>query len=355
MQHTPLHDEHIRLKAKMTAYAGFDMPVSYSNIVEEHLSVRHHFGVFDVSHMGEILIEGNEALACASYLVSNRIQPDKVTYALLLNDNGYPLDDLLIYVLKPDQILLVVNAGNIEKDYTWIVKHTKAFDVTTRNISTNFSQLAIQGPKTATYINDIVKQDVTDLTFMTYKVVPYEDKFLIISRTGYTGEDGFEIYCHNEHVHALWKDTLKAGAKPCGLGARDTLRFQATLPLYGHEISEMINPFEARLSFAVDLDHTFIGKEAILKQKDQQTSILVGIELLEKNVPRQGYDVYHEDEWIGWVTTGYLLPETEKPLALVMMKKKYAKFGTHIDIQIRKKRVPGVVRNRKFYQKNYER
>ncbi len=355
MQHTPLHDEHIKLNAKMAEYAGFDMPISYSNIVNEHLAVRHHFGVFDVSHMGEILIEGKDAFTYASFLVSNTIHKDKVTYALLLNEKGYPLDDLLIYVLKPDQILFVVNAGNVEKDYMWIQKHASMFDVTTRNISNRFSQLAIQGPKAQDHINQIIKSDVTDLKFMTFKVIPYEDQFLIISRTGYTGEDGFEIYCHNDHVKKLWRDTISAGATPCGLGARDTLRFQATLPLYGHEISEMINPYEARLSFALNFNHEFIGKAALESMKDHCASLLVGIELLERNVPRQGYDVYHEDEWVGWVTTGYLLPETEKPLALAMVKKEYAKFGTMLSIQIRKKLVPGLVRNRKFYQKNYER
>ncbi len=355
MQQTKLHDRHIALHAKMTEYAGFDMPVSYSNIVDEHLSVRHHFGVFDVSHMGEILIEGKDALTCVSFLVSNKIQTDKVTYALLLNEKGYPLDDLLVYVIKADQILLVVNADNVEKDYLWVEKQAKAFDVSTKNISNNFSQLAIQGPETINHINDIVKNDVTDLTFMTYKIVPYHDKYLLVSRTGYTGEDGFEVYCHNEHVHVLWDDALKAGATPCGLGARDTLRFQAVLPLYGHEISEMINPFEARLSFAVDFNHDFIGKESLLQLKENSQSILVGIELLEKNVPRQGYDVYHDDEWVGWVTTGYLLPETDKPLALAMVKKAYSKLGTPLTIQIRKKQIPGMVRNRKFYQKNYER
>ncbi len=355
MQQTPLHDKHIELHAKMTEYAGFDMPVSYTNIAEEHLSVRHHFGVFDVSHMGEILIEGKDALACASFLVSNKINTEKVTYALLLNEKGYPLDDLLVYVLKDDQILLVVNAGNIEKDYAWIEKQAKPFDVKTRNISNNFSQLAIQGPKAAQHINDILKHDVTDLTFMTYKIIPYENKYLIVSRTGYTGEDGFEVYCHNDHVHSLWDDTLKAGATPCGLGARDTLRFQAVLPLYGHEINETISPYEARLSFAIDVEHDFIGKEALLQRKDNDEYILVGIELLERNVARQGYDVYDGETWVGWITTGYLLPETEKPLALAMVKRPYAKFKTKLTIHIRKKRVPGIVRNRKFYQKNYER
>lgn len=355
MQQTPLHHKHIELQAKMAEYASFDMPISYTSISEEHIAVRHHFGVFDVSHMGEILIEGKDALAFTSYLVSNRIHEEKVTYALLLNEKGYPLDDLLVYVLKKDQILLVVNAGNVEKDYAWIVKQATSFDVTTKNISDRFSQLAIQGPEAVNHINEIVKSDVTDLTFMTYRIIPYEDKYAIVSRTGYTGEDGFEVYCHNEHVEKLWDDTIQSGAVPCGLGARDTLRFQAVLPLYGHEISEMINPFEARLNFALDFEHDFIGKEALLALQDKNEYILVGIELLEKNVPRQGYDVYDNDDWIGWVTTGYLLPEVEKPLALAMVKKAYAKFGTKVSIQIRKKHVLGVVRNRKFYQKNYER
>ena len=323
MLKTKLHDKHLALNAKMAEYAGFHMPISYTNIVDEHLAVRHHFGVFDVSHMGEIIIEGSEAMACASYLVSNKIASDKVTYALLLNEQGYPLDDLLVYVLKPDQILLVVNAGNTEKDLDWIKKHSARFDVTVKNISDHFSQLAIQGPHAVDHINDIVKSSVTDLSFMTFKVVPYLDKHVIVSRTGYTGEDGFEVYCHNEHIETLWDDTLNSGATPCGLGARDTLRFQAVLPLYGHEISEMISPFEARLSFAVDFEHDFIGRENLLSLKDNNEYILVGIELLERNVPRQGYEVYANDTYIGWVTTGYLLPEKEKPLTIAIIKKMY--------------------------------
>lgn len=357
MKKTSLYENHLKLNAKMIEYAGYLMPVYYQGIQSEHHSVRTHMGVFDVSHMGEFLIEGKDALKCVNYLVTNNITDDssKVTYALLLNDQGYPLDDLLVYVVGNEKILLVVNAGNKEKDFDWVLSKVKDFDCTARDISDDFSQIAIQGPKTQDIIDNILDATVSDLSFMHYKVVPYNEGHVIVSRTGYTGEDGFEIYGYHNFITNLWDDAIALDVTPCGLGARDTLRFQANLPLYGHEISETITPYEAGLGFAVKLDkEDFIGKDACIKHKEEKTRKSVGFELLEKNIPRHGYEVYKDDQLIGHVTTGYLLAGVEKPIGLALIDKEFGKLENEIFIKIRNKMVIARIRNKKFYTKNYK-
>jgi aminomethyltransferase len=357
MKKTSLYENHLKLNAKMIEYAGYLMPVYYQGIQSEHLSVRTHMGVFDVSHMGEFLIEGKEALKFVNYLVTNHIPEDlsKVTYALLLNEQGYPLDDLLVYVVGKEKILLVVNAGNKEKDFDWVTSKTNGFDVIARDISDDFSQLALQGPMVQDIIDNILDTTVSDLSFMQYKVVPYKDGHVIVSRTGYTGEDGFEIYGYHNFILDIWTDSIALDVTPCGLGARDTLRFQANLPLYGQEISETITPYEAGLGFAVKLDKdNFIGKDACIKHKEEKTRKLVGFELLEKNIPRHGYEVYIDDQMIGHVTTGYLLAGVEKPIGLALIDKEFGKLGNDILIKIRNKMVPARIRDKKFYTKHYK-
>lgn len=357
MKKTSLYENHLKLNAKMIEYAGYLMPVYYQGIQAEHHSVRTQIGVFDVSHMGEFLIEGKDALMFVNYLVSNIIVDDssKVTYALLLNEQGYPLDDLLVYVVGKEKILLVVNAGNKEKDFDWVSSKVEGFNCIVRNISDDFSQIAIQGPKTQDMIDKILDATVSDLSFMHYKVVPYKEGHVIVSRTGYTGEDGFEIYGYHNFITDLWNDSLALDATPCGLGARDTLRFQANLPLYGQEISEEITPYEAGLGFAVKLDkEKFIGKNACIKHKEEKTRKLVGFELLEKNIPRHGYEVYKDEQLIGHVTTGYLLSGLDKPIGLALIQKEYGKLEHEIVIKIRHKMVPARIRNKKFYTKNYK-
>lgn len=355
MKTTSLINKHLALNARMIEYAGFNMPVSYTGISEEHLAVRNGMGIFDVSHMGEFLIDGKDALTFVNYIVTNIIPEDysKVTYTLFCDEEGFVVDDLLVYVIKENQVLLVVNAGNVDKDYTWVQQQTKNFDVTVRNVSENYSQIAIQGPFVKDHIDDILNHVVSDLGFMTYKVVPFEGGYVIASRTGYTGEDGFEIYGSHDLVVKAWDQAIIKGAVPCGLGARDTLRFEANLPLYGHEISETINPIEAGLGFAVKLEKEFIGKSALVKSKEHQTRKIVGIELLERNIPRQGYLVFAGDIEIGVITTGYLLPTQEKPIAYALVDINYSKLGTELHVQIRQKMVPAKVRSRKFYTKNY--
>ncbi len=356
MKKTALYENHLKLNAKMIEYAGYDMPVYYQGIQSEHQSVRHSMGIFDVSHMGEFLIEGSDALKFTNDLVSNLITDDlmKVTYALLLNDEGFPLDDLLVYVVGKEKVLLVVNAGNKDKDYAWVLKKSKAYNLNLRDLSNDYAQVAIQGPKVSLIIDQLLDTKVSDLSFMTYKVVPYLDGHVIVSRTGYTGEDGFEVYGYPDFIVKLWNDALEQGVIPCGLGARDTLRFQANLPLYGQELSEEITPYETGLGFAIKLDKAFFfGKDACIKHKENQSRKLVGFELLEKNIPRHGYKVFKDEVEIGEVTTGYLLPEMEKPIGLALISKEHSALGTEIKIEIRNKMVPGVVRNRKFYTKNY--
>jgi aminomethyltransferase len=357
MKQTALHDRHLALNAKMIEYAGFHMPVSYTGISEEHLAVRTGMGIFDVSHMGEFLVDGKDALKFVNHIVTNWIPLDtsKVTYALFCDELGFVVDDLLVYVIKPEQVLLVVNAGNIDKDFEWVKKQSKGFDVSLRNVSESYGQVAIQGPLVQEHIHEIMGVEGKDLKFMTYKVVPFMDGYVILSRTGYTGEDGFEIYGEPKYVSEVWDRAVSLGVVPCGLGARDTLRFEANLPLYGHEISETINPVEAGLNFAVKLekDH-FIGKDALLKYKENPLRKVVGIELLERNIPRAGYKVFFNDLEIGEITTGYLLPNNPTPIACALVDIKYAELGTELLVQIRNNKVQARVRNRKFYTKNYK-
>ncbi|MBN2300667.1 MAG: glycine cleavage system aminomethyltransferase GcvT [Acholeplasmataceae bacterium] len=355
MKKTALYKKHLSLNAKMIEYAGYEMPVSYTGITEEHLAVRNSMGIFDVSHMGEFIVEGKDALRFVNHLVTNLVveETGKVTYALMCDEQGFVVDDLLVYVIELERILLVVNAGNMEKDYEWVLLQSKSFDVTLKNKSDDLSQVAIQGPRAADFINQILGSDVNSLKFMTFSATAYQDLHVIVSRTGYTGEDGFEIYGQPQYVAQIWDDAIKFGAIPCGLGARDTLRFEANLPLYGHEISESINPVEAGLNFAIKLDKPFIGRDALVAYKEHPKRKVVGIELLEKNIPRHGYEVYAEDRLIGHITTGYLLPNVDTPIACALIDIEYAKIGTELAVQIRRNKVPAKVRNRKFYIKNY--
>lgn len=356
MKQTPFHEKHLALGAKMIEYAGYHMPLSYTDISHEHVAVRTGMGLFDVSHMGEFIVEGPDALSFVNLLVTNFIpaEPNKVTYTLFCDPHGYVVDDLLVYVIGLEKILLVVNAGNTAKDFDWVMRHIGSYHVHVRNISDSISQIAIQGPKTMEHIHAITGYDAVSMTFMTHQTIPCGEGHVILSRTGYTGEDGFEIYGLKEYVIPMWDKAIELGAVPCGLGARDTLRFEANLPLYGHEISETINPIEAGLNFAVKLDKEhFIGKESLVSYKENPSRKVVGLALQQKAIPRHGYPVYADELEIGVVTTGYLLPQSEVPIALALVDIHYAKIGTPLYVQIRKNKIPALVRNRKFYQKNY--
>ncbi len=354
MKTTSLHATHIALNAKMVDFGGFDMPLFYSSITHEHQQVRQKAGIFDVSHMGELIITGNDALLFTNYILSNTITENtsKVTYALLCDYNGMIIDDLLVYVLDTTHILLVVNASNTQKDYEWILRQKNDFKVDIQNISEAYSQIAIQGPNAEQLCTSLFTLDMP-LQFMAYTSYKKADQELIISRTGYTGEDGYEIYGSHQTIIDLWHQALTLGITPCGLGARDTLRFEATLPLYGHELSDQINPIEAGLSFAVKSD-TFIGSQALEHSKAHPTKKLVGIKMLDKGIPREGYKLYNQDVEVGYVTTGYLLPTQTSGLALAYVNMTSASVGTSLTVEIRGKHLACQVVKKTFMKKNYK-
>ncbi|MBU1144959.1 MAG: glycine cleavage system aminomethyltransferase GcvT [Firmicutes bacterium] len=356
---TCLYDFHEELKAKMEPFAGFLMPIVYEGIQQEHLAVRHDVGMFDVSHMGEIIVSGKDAIAFVEYIFSNEITSKpygKVVYGLMLYENGTIVDDLLVYKVNKEECFLVVNASNVAKDYAWIVEQTSSFEVLIKNVSDEFSQIALQGPNAETKALEVLGLDLSFLEFYTFQSTIYQGFPLIVSRTGYTGEDGFEFYGNHDVCKIIWQKLFEHGVVPCGLGARDTLRFEAALPLYGHEISDQITPLEAGLKMFVKLEKpNFIGKKALELQLLQGLKRrVVGLELSEMSIPRQGYLIFKDDIQIGVVTTGYLSISLNKPIAMALIDIEYSKIGTEVFVQIRKKLIKGIIRDKKFLKKNYK-
>ena len=362
---TCLHDRHLALGALMSPFAGFDMPIQYTNITDEHNAVRHKAGMFDVSHMGEIFVSGPDAEKFVNYVFSNNIEgmeDGKVLYGMLLYPNGTTVDDLLVYKeFAPNRYLLVVNASNIAKDYEWLCTQAEGFDVKVVNASDDWGQIALQGPEAERYaVETLGLDEAAALGFYTYYETEYPgvaEPRMIVSRTGYTGEDGFEIYASHEAILKIWDTLLEAGVVPCGLGCRDTLRFEAGLPLYGHELSDDITPLEAGLGmFAKVKDKAdFIGRDALVAQKEAGlTRKSVGIELQDKAIPRAGYPVEVDGVQVGVVTTGYRSISTDRSVCVAMVDKAYTELGTKVEIRIRKKVFPGIVTKRRFYETNYK-
>ncbi|WP_422445464.1 glycine cleavage system aminomethyltransferase GcvT [Thermoanaerobacterium sp. DL9XJH110] len=320
LKRTPLYDEHVKLKAKMTEFGGYEMPIQYTSIIEEHMAVRTKAGVFDVSHMGEILVEGGGAAEFLNGLLTNDIcllKDGGVQYTVMTYDNGGTVDDLLVYRLQNDRYLLVVNASNKDKDFEHIKKYARG-DVSVRDVSDSYGQIALQGPGSPAYIEKLLPApDIRPFSFTTLK---YQGKPLMVSRTGYTGEDGFEVYGPPDVIKELFEKFVESGVVPCGLGARDTLRFEAGLPLYGHELAEDITPVEAGLERFIKFHKHFPGRDALYRQVNENTGRrLVGLKLLEKGVPRQGYKVYFGDEEAGYVTSGNYGPYVREYLALALV------------------------------------
>lgn len=363
LRKTTLNDIHKEMGAKIFEFGGWEMPLEYEGMIKEHESVRNNAGLFDVSHMGEILIQGEDSQRFIQNLVTNDIsilKDNEVIYTLICYENGNVVDDLLIYKFNNYDFLLVINAGNIDKDIAWINEKSKGYEVNINNISDDMSQLAIQGPKSQEILQNIVDIDLNEIKFFNFeKDLNVCKKTCIVSRTGYTGEDGFEIYCKNEDVKIIWNELLKVGKediKPVGLGARDSLRFEACLPLYGNEISEEISPLEAGLSYFVKLNkEDFIGKEALVKQKeDGLKRRLVGFEMIGKGIARHGYDIGINNEIIGFVTTGCSSPTLNKIIGLAIVDSNYANIDDEIDIAIRKRIVKAKIIKRPFYKKQYK-
>jgi aminomethyltransferase len=354
---TCLYDKHVAQGALMSPFGGFDMPIQYSGIVDEHQAVRTACGVFDVSHMGEVLITGRDAERYVNHIFTNNVvgMPNgKILYGMMCYEDGGVVDDLLVYKVGDQRFFLVINAANIDKDWAWIQEQAKGYDVQLEHQSDMYGELAVQGPDSEQVMKDVLGIDGSDLTFYTFKEIGN----VIVSRTGYTGEDGFEIYATPIYINKCWDKLMASGrCKPCGLGCRDTLRFEVGLPLYGDELSADITPIMAGLGIFVKLDKDeFIGKEALAKQKaDGPAKKIVGIELADKAIPRHGYTVLNmEGEPIGEVTTGYHTISTDKSVCLALIDTPYAKLDTEVQIQIRKKVFSGKVVKKQFYHKNYK-
>ena len=352
---TCLYDKHVALGALISPFGGFDMPIQYSNITDEHQAVRQHCGVFDVSHMGEVLVSGTDAERYVHHIFTNNVEGlavGKILYGMMCYENGGVVDDLLVYKMADDRFFLVINAANIDKDWAWIQLQAEGFNVTLDNQSDYYGQLAVQGPEAERIMEEILNLPCSELTFYTFKTMGD----VIVSRTGYTGEDGFEIYATPDYINQCWDKLMAAGVTPCGLGCRDTLRFEVGLPLYGDELSAEITPIMAGLGMFVKLDkEEFVGCDALAKQKAEGVAQkLVGIELQDKAIPRHGYTVMKDGQPIGTVTTGYHTISTDKSVCMALIDSQYAPLGTELEVQIRKKVFPGTVVKKRFYDKHYK-
>ena len=358
---TCLYDKHVALGALMSPFGGFIMPIQYTSITDEHNAVRNRAGMFDVSHMGEIFVSGPDSEKFVNHIFTNNVTgiPDgKILYGMMLYPGGTVVDDLLVYKeFEPNRYLLVVNASNIAKDYEWICAQKEGFDVDVVNASDSWGEIALQGPEAEKFaVETLGLAPAAGLGFYTYYETKWHDCRMIVSRTGYTGEDGFEIYASHEAINEIWDMLLAAGVAPCGLGCRDTLRFEAGLPLYGHELSDEITPLEAGLGmFAKIKEKDFIGRDALAAQKEAGLSRkIVGIELQDKAIPRAGYPVEVGEQQVGVVTTGYRSISTDRSVCVAMVDKAYTELGTQVEIRIRKKVFPGIVTKKRFYETNYK-
>lgn len=363
LKKTPLFNTHNEYGGKMVEFGGWAMPIQYAGIISEHESVRCAAGLFDVSHMGEVAIKGADAFEFVQNLVTNDVavlKDNQILYTFMCYTNGGVVDDLLVYKFSDEHFYLVINASNIEKDFQWMLANKGLYNVGITNNSSCVAEIAIQGPKAQKILQKITDIDLDEIKFFYFKNDIVVDGIkCLISRTGYTGEDGFEIYTSIEEIVQLWHKLLtigkEEGLKPAGLGCRDTLRFEACLPLYGNELSQDITPLEAGLGFFVKLQkHSFIGKEALLKQKEEGLKKKsVGFEMKDRGIPRHGYEVRVLGEKIGVVTTGYLAPTLKKNIGLALIDSKYCELGTEIEIVIRDKPLKAEVISKKFYKKNY--
>ena len=360
MKKTPLYNKHIESGGRMVEFAGFSMPVLYSSIIEEHLAVRNSAGLFDVSHMGEFIVKGDNAEQYLSKLIPtsmSKLEPGKSMYTLLCLENGGVIDDLFIFMVEKNNYYLVVNAGTIDKDFAWMSKH-KIDGVELKNVSDTTSKIDIQGPDSLKILKKIFNKDKLDKLERFYF---YYDDFsgyeIMISNTGYTGEKGYELYIGNSKAEALWDRLMLEGEefdiKPAGLGARDTLRLEACYSLYGHEMNDEINPYEAGLGWLISSDADYIGKGSLANIKSSGPKFeLLCLELTGKGVLHEGYKVLFKGDEIGSLTSGVYSPSFKKGLALIRVKKGVLSKGDRVEVLIRDKGVEGVIVSRPFYKFN---
>lgn len=362
LKRTPLFEVYSDNGAKTIDFGGWDLPVQFSGIMKEHEAVRTKVGLFDVSHMGEFEVKGSESLAFLQKMLTNdlsKLQNGGAQYTAMCYENGGTVDDLIVYKKAENDYLLCVNASNIDKDFEWLESHL-VDGVELVNVSSDYAQLALQGPLAEKVLQKLAKDsDLSEIGVFKFKNnVDINGVKALVSRTGYTGEDGFEIYCQSADGAAIWRKLLEVGQEegilPIGLGARDTLRFEAKLPLYGQELSADITPIEAGIGFAVKTEKSvdFFGKSVLAEQKaNGAPRKLVGVEMIERGIPRHGYKVYSGDILIGEVTTGTQSPTLKKNVGLALLNKEYTELGTEVEVEIRSKRIKAVVTATPFYKR----
>ena len=350
LKQTVLHAVHLKLGATMREFAGFEQAFWYEGIIPEHLAVRDAVGLFDITHMGRCTVKGGNAAALLDYLLARDISSMKINqghYTVMCNDNGGIIDDLVVFRLDEDTFFLVYNASNREKDYKWIRSHATDFNVQTRDVSDEVVMFAIQGPKAVSTLQLLSGVDISDMKRYWGRWVNLNGFEVLLTRTGYTGEDGFEVYLwktpleKSEKAEKLWQAILEAGEqygiKPCGLGSRDTLRLEAGMCLYGMDINEDTTPLEAKLAFTLDFEKDdFIGKDFLLKRKDEGLKrIRVGLRMLKRGIPRCGYEIYLQGEKIGRVTSGTFSPLLQRGIGMGYIPPKHTTMGTQVEIKIR--------------------
>lgn len=354
---TPFYDKHLQSNAKMIEFAGFIMPIQYKGMVSEHLAVRENIGLFDLSHMGEFEVSGNDALAFLENTTTNDVaslEPGKIQYSCMPNKNGGIVDDLLIYCIEKDRYFLVVNGANIEKDYDWLESNLFG-DITLSNISSKTALLAIQGPNAQQLLQKLTDYDLENMDYYTHTKANIAGQNIFFSRTGYTGEDGFELYFDPQLADKMW-DAITDAGKPMGLeliglGARDTLRLEMKMALYGNDITDTTSPVEAGLSWIVNFDKDFIGSDIIKQHKsDKPKRRLICLELEGKAFPRHGYEIFDGNQLIGEITSGTFSPSLQKPIAMGYLPLQKTKLGTAVEVSIRNKRFNAVVVKPPFYK-----
>lgn len=357
LKRTPLYDSHVEAGARLVDFAGWEMPVQYAGVIEEHRAVRTQAGLFDVSHMGEVRVRGEGAEAFLQRITPNdvsKLTPGRAHYSGLLTERGTYVDDLLIYRLATDDFLVVVNASNADRDFEWMASRTEG-QAEVENVSDRYALLALQGPKAVEILTPLATPGAAALRYYGFLQGEVAGVPALISRTGYTGEDGFELYLAPEDAPAVWRKLLAAGASPAGLGARDTLRLEAAMALYGHEIDEATTPFEAGLAWVVKLDKgDFLGRDALAAQRERGVGKkLVGFTVEGRGIARQGHGVLSEGgESVGAVTSGTWSPTFEKALGLAYVPPELAAPGTPVTVDVRGKGLPAVVVETPFYRRS---
>ena len=367
---TPLYKECQELGGKMVPFANWEMPVSFSGLIEEHNAVRKKVGMFDISHMGVLILKGKNIKAALQNLVPSdvfRIGPGEACYTVFLQDNGGIQDDLIIYDQgnlnsKEESIILVINAARKESDIQWLKLHLSKDEITISEFMPEGALIAIQGPQSINKFEEILEEPLSDIPRFGHRTITsninliHSKESIFIARTGYTGEEGFEFVSSPSTARSIWKNLIKSGVTPCGLGARDTLRLEAAMHLYGNDINLDTTPFEAGLGWLVHLEmpNDFIGRKALEKQaEDGIRKKLVGIKVQNKGIARKGYPVLYNNENVGIVTSGTWSPTLKEPIALAYVPSEIAKVNTHLEIEIRGKKHPAMIVKRPFYRKSF--